>query len=123
MTSTDSPVRAAARASAAVTVVLPTPPFPATMTTRDAAKNCAGSTLFPSEEREPHTTDPAPWAGHRRARADGSRAGGRAPRRRPLDLRIGRGRDADRGRPAGRHHARAGLARRLGDLDLHERLR
>ena len=32
--------------------------------------------------REPHTTDPAPWAGHRRARADDPRAAGRAPRRR-----------------------------------------
>src|SRR3954451_22815279 len=43
----ESPASAAARASAALTVVLPTPPFPATMTTRDAAKNWAGSTLFP----------------------------------------------------------------------------
>ena len=32
-----------------MTVVLPTPPFPATMTRRDAAKNCAGSTVNPSE--------------------------------------------------------------------------
>jgi len=44
MINVDRPVRDAARASAAVTVVLPTPPFPATMTSRDAAKNCAGST-------------------------------------------------------------------------------
>src|SRR5690606_13045509 len=29
------------------TVVLPTPPLPATMTRRDAAKNCAGSTPRP----------------------------------------------------------------------------
>ena len=36
------PGRGAARA--ALTVVLPTPPFPATMTSRDAAKNRAGST-------------------------------------------------------------------------------
>src|SRR3954454_936296 len=47
MISVESPASAAARASAALTVVLPTPPFPATMTTRDAAKNWAGSTLFP----------------------------------------------------------------------------
>src|SRR3546814_17334106 len=42
-TSVDRPARAAARASVAVTTVLPTPPFPATMTNRDAAKNRAGS--------------------------------------------------------------------------------
>jgi hypothetical protein len=36
--STLMPVRAAAVASAAVTVVLPTPPFPATITTREAAQ-------------------------------------------------------------------------------------
>ena len=41
------PGRAAAQASAAETVVLPTPPLPATMTRREAAKNCAGSNLDP----------------------------------------------------------------------------
>ena len=35
----------AATARAAVTAVLPTPPFPATMSTPDAVRNCAGSTL------------------------------------------------------------------------------
>src|SRR4051812_28358279 len=49
MSSDRRPLRAAARERAAVTVVLPTPPFPATMTRRDAAKNCAGSTVNPSE--------------------------------------------------------------------------
>jgi membrane-bound serine protease (ClpP class) len=38
-TSADSPARAAARASAAVTVVLPTPPFPATMNSRAVEQN------------------------------------------------------------------------------------
>ncbi len=37
-------MRAEARANTAATVVLPTPPFPATMASRDAAKNWAGST-------------------------------------------------------------------------------
>ena len=46
--SVDRPASAAARAIAALTVLLPTPPFPATMSTRDAAKNCAGS-MVPSE--------------------------------------------------------------------------
>ena len=41
--STLMPVRAAATASAAVTVVLPTPPLPATITTRDVEQNCASS--------------------------------------------------------------------------------
>ena len=47
MMSDESPSRAAARARVAETVVLPTPPLPATMTRRDAAKNCAGSTPVP----------------------------------------------------------------------------
>ena len=37
------PVRAAATASVAVTVVLPTPPLPATMITREVEQNCASS--------------------------------------------------------------------------------
>jgi len=41
--STLMPVRAAATASEAVTVVLPTPPLPATITTRDVEQNCASS--------------------------------------------------------------------------------
>src|SRR5262245_65106583 len=44
MISAESPTRVAASARAADTVVLPTPPFPATMVTRGAVKNCAGST-------------------------------------------------------------------------------
>ena len=44
----DSPARAAMRASAAVTVVLPTPPFPATMTSRVWEQNPAGSNRVPS---------------------------------------------------------------------------
>src|SRR6478735_8956166 len=46
------PPRAAALASEAETVVLPTPPLPATMTRREAAKNCAGSNLD-TPRREP----------------------------------------------------------------------
>src|SRR4051812_22173891 len=38
-----SPARAAIRAKAALTVVLPTPPFPATMSTRGWEQNPAGS--------------------------------------------------------------------------------
>ena len=38
------------RASAAVTVVLPTPPFPATMTSRDWEQNPAGSNRRPFSE-------------------------------------------------------------------------
>src|SRR5436305_11482990 len=45
--SVDRPAREAMRASAAVTVVLPTPPFPATMTRRDWVQNPAGSTHPP----------------------------------------------------------------------------
>src|SRR4051794_13652893 len=45
--STRSPASAAARARTAVTVVLPTPPFPATMTSRAAPKNCSESTRPP----------------------------------------------------------------------------
>ena len=41
--STLMPVRAAATASVAVTVVLPTPPLPATMITREVEQNCASS--------------------------------------------------------------------------------
>src|SRR4051794_15447848 len=37
------PVRVAAVASAAVTVVFPTPPLPATMTIREAEQNCSRS--------------------------------------------------------------------------------
>ena len=44
-TRTRRPAPAAAAARAAVTVVLPTPPLPATMTSREAAKNCIGSTV------------------------------------------------------------------------------
>src|SRR5438094_2678311 len=43
MTSVDRPARAAMRASAAVTVVLPTPPFPATMARRAALANGAAA--------------------------------------------------------------------------------
>src|SRR6478609_2086550 len=48
MMSDDSPDRAAARATVAETVVLPTPPLPATMSRREAVKNGAGSTPVPS---------------------------------------------------------------------------
>jgi hypothetical protein len=51
----DTPARAAVRARVADIVLLPTPPFPATMSTRDAAKNRAGS-IFPSEARDAQTT-------------------------------------------------------------------
>src|SRR5438309_9925675 len=44
-------------ARAAVTVVLPTPPFPATMTTRDARRNEAGSTTSFRERADPEDTD------------------------------------------------------------------
>src|SRR3954469_4191936 len=44
MMSESSPSSAAILARAAVTVVLPTPPFPATMTTRDARRNSEGCT-------------------------------------------------------------------------------
>src|SRR5947208_11966559 len=43
MINVDSPDRAAMRARAAVTVVLPTPPFPATMARRAAVANPRGS--------------------------------------------------------------------------------
>src|SRR5215510_9052122 len=41
--SVSSPLRVAAAASAAVTVVLPTPPLPATITTREVEQNCSKS--------------------------------------------------------------------------------
>ena len=50
MTRVDSPQRAAARATVALTTVLPTPPFPATMSSRDAAKKRAGSTTDEATE-------------------------------------------------------------------------
>src|SRR3546814_14969004 len=75
-TSVDRPARAAARASVAVTTVLPTPPFPATMTNRDAAKNRAGSKYDLPDRGKPGLNG-TPQAeseatqGHRRARAHG----------------------------------------------------
>src|SRR5438034_955663 len=47
--STDRPARLAVTARAAVTVVLPTPPLPATMTTREVEQNSATS-IAPSYE-------------------------------------------------------------------------
>src|SRR5689334_23110475 len=61
--SVESPARAAARAQAALTAVLPTPPFPATMTTRDVPKNWAGSNLcypYLVASRRAQTTHPPP---------------------------------------------------------------
>ena len=78
MTSVDSPTRAAARASVALTTVLPTPPFPATMTSRDAAKNRAGSKNSLPGRAGPGRLDlradaPEATHRHRRARAAGRR--------------------------------------------------
>src|SRR3546814_18365343 len=83
-TSVDRPARAAARASVAVTTVLPTPPFPATMTNRDAAKNRAGSKYdLPDRGKAGLNGTPQDESeatqGHRRARAHGP---GRAAARR-----------------------------------------
>src|SRR3546814_13962833 len=83
-TSVDRPARAAARASVAVTTVLPTPPFPATMTNRDAAKNRAGSKYdLPDRGKAGLNGTPQDESeatqGHRRARAQGP---GRAAARR-----------------------------------------
>src|SRR3546814_20645751 len=76
-TSVDRPARAAARASVAVTTVLPTPPFPATMTNRDAAKNRAGSKYdLPDRGKAGLNGTPQDESeatqGHRRARAHGT---------------------------------------------------
>src|SRR5262245_16866127 len=84
MTSVDSPTRAAARAIAALTTVLPTPPVPATMTSRDAPKNRAGSkNSLPGRAdaaeatQGPHTARTPAVAGDRADR--GRRAAGRRP--------------------------------------------
>src|ERR1700738_395686 len=51
MTRVVRPASAAIRASAALTVVLPTPPFPATMSSRAWPQNAPGSTHSPSGGR------------------------------------------------------------------------
>src|SRR3954454_11678114 len=76
----DIPADAGARPSPAVTVVLPTPPFPATMTRRDAAKNCAGSTVNPSRGERAQVIQRLcpprhPRAGARRVDGTGDSAG------------------------------------------------
>src|ERR1700686_5389786 len=55
-TSTLEPARAAATANAAVTVVFPTPPLPATMTTWEGEPNCATSipACYERPMRSPH---------------------------------------------------------------------
>ena len=54
--STLDPARAAVTASAAVTVVFPTPPLPATMTTWEVEQNCATSipACYERPMRSPH---------------------------------------------------------------------
>ena len=82
-TSTRGPDRHAARAITAVTVVFPTPPLPATTTTREAVNNCSGSTL--SGGTFAQTSDrPAGRPGWRH------RARLAAPRRAPTPTRLDR---------------------------------
>src|SRR3546814_17538976 len=94
-TSVDRPARAAARASVAVTTVLPTPPFPATMTNRDAAKNRAGSKYDLPDRGKPGLNGPPQdeseaTQGHRRARAHGpGRAASRPIGRASCRERVG----------------------------------
>ena len=95
--------------SAAVTVVLPTPPLPATMTTREAEQNCS---TFMVESAGPRSD---PRRSCVRARSSGNRRRRGAARggvRRRSSCSVGRrGRRAATGRPATRH-ARGERARR-----------
>ena len=64
------PARAAATASAAVTVVFPTPPLPATMTTWEVEQNCATSipACYERPMRSPHVRRPRRCRGRPGAR-------------------------------------------------------